>query len=494
MTDLGRKVAVAARWSLLNTVLVRIGTFATGVILARFLLGPHEWGLYAVGAVVLAVLLSANEMGVSLALIRWEGDIRRFAPTVLTLSTASSLSLYALLYVSAPAVAGMLGSAEATPLLRVLCLAVVIDGIACVPNGKLTREFAQGKRMAIDLATFLTSTTITLVLAVLGYGAMSFAWGALAGSATALLGAAILAPGMLRYGWDWEQGKQLLRFGLPLAGASLLVLAMVNVDSMVVGAALGPVALGFYQIAANMAGWPVRTISEATRRVSFAGFSRLAENAGDLASGYTKSFGFLFAAAMPVCALLGTLAEPVVRTIYGDEWAPAGAALRYLAVLGLIRIIYELTYDCLIAAGKRKALLVLQAWWLIALVPALILLAPRWGIAGVAAGHVIVGVLLVAPVFVAVLARVGIPFRGLMAVAWQPVLGGAAVVAVAWAVYRAMPQGFWALAVASLAGLAAYVPFVLPLLNNVRKAARAPKVEPRFDMALATASDSSGES
>jgi PST family polysaccharide transporter len=348
--------------------------------------------------------------------------------------------------------------------------------------------------MAIDLATFLISTAVTLVLAVLGTGAMSFAWGALAGSASALVGAAILAPGMLRYGWDWEQGKRLLRFGLPLAGASLLVLAMVNVDSMVVGAALGPVALGFYQIASNMAGWPVRTISEAARRVSFAGFSRLADNATDLASGYTKSFGFLLAAAMPVCALLGTLAEPVVRTIYGDEWAPAGAALRYLAVLGLIRIIYELTYDCLIAAGRRKALLALQAWWLVALVPALILLAPRWGIAGVAAGHVIVGALVVAPVFVAVLVRVGIPLGALMSVAWRPVLGGAAVVAVAWTVYRVMPQGFLALAVASLAGLAAYVPFVLPLLKNLRKAARAPKAEQRSDMALATMSASSGES
>ena len=83
-----------------------------------------------------------------------------------------------------------------------------------------------------------------------------------------------------------------MRFGLPLAGASLLILGMVNVDSLVVGAALGPVALGFYQIAFNMSGWPVRTISEATRRVSFAGFSRLAAEHGSTNGSYRQSLAF----------------------------------------------------------------------------------------------------------------------------------------------------------------------------------------------------------
>src|SRR3954464_10977333 len=70
VTNLDRAMATATRWSLVNTIVIRIGTFATGVVLARYFLGPAQWGLYAVGLVVLAVLLSANEMGVSLAMIR----------------------------------------------------------------------------------------------------------------------------------------------------------------------------------------------------------------------------------------------------------------------------------------------------------------------------------------------------------------------------------------------------------------------------------------
>jgi len=68
------------RWSLVNTVIMRLGNFLIGVILARGLLGPRDWGLYAIGLVALAVLLSANELGVSLAIVRWEGDPRRSRP------------------------------------------------------------------------------------------------------------------------------------------------------------------------------------------------------------------------------------------------------------------------------------------------------------------------------------------------------------------------------------------------------------------------------
>jgi O-antigen/teichoic acid export membrane protein len=482
VSNLQVKVASAVRWSVLNTVVVRVGNFATGVILARFFLSPYDFGLYAVGAVVLAVLLSANEMGVSLAIIRWEGDVKRFAPTVLTLSTASSLALYAVLWFAAPYAADALGSSAATELLRVLCFAVVIDGIACVPAGLLTREFRQGARMAIDLMIFAVSTAVTMIWAVRGAGAMSFAWGAVAGNTVGLVAAAIAAPGMLRFGWNRAVAAKLLRFGLPLAGASLLILGMVNVDSLVVGAALGPAALGFYQIASNMAGWPVRTISEATRRVSFAGFSRVAAADASMTDSYRQALSLLMAVAVPACVLLGTLAEPLIHTVYGAKWTPAADALRFLAVLGLIRVGYEMTYDCLVAVGRRKLLLGVQALWLVTLVPVLIALVHPFGIIGAAAGQVLVGVVVIIPVFLWALSTAGIAPSAVGRAVRRPFLGGIVVGVVAWAGYGVVGHGLLGLAVASIAALAAYVPFVFPLRHHLRS-----RPEPAGDLVLAAA-------
>jgi O-antigen/teichoic acid export membrane protein len=475
VTDLNRRVASAARWSLVNTLVLRIGTFAFGIVLARFFFGPYVWGLYAVGLLVLSMLLSLNEMGVSLALVRWEGDIRRFAPTVLTISTVSSTAFYILLYVTAPTVARLLGSADATTMLRVLCLSVIIDGIACVPMAKLTRDFRQRARTVVEIVNFVINTGVTVTCAALGLGAMSFAWGSLAGNLVALAAFAACAPGFLRFGWDGAEARRLLMFGLPLAGASLLTLGIVNVDSIVVGSVLGPAALGIYAMAFNMSSWPARMVSETARRVAFAGFSRLADSPTAFADGFVRAYGLLIAAAIPICVLLGVLAEPIIAFVYGSQWVAAAVPLQFLAALGLIRVAVDLAYDGL-AARVRKTLMVMQGVWLVTLAPVLLVFAHLFGVKGVAAGHVVVAGLVVAPVFLVVLHRLGISVRQLARASAWPAAGGIAMGIVAWGIHRMLGGGFLGLAVAGVVASLTYLPFVWPLVTALRGAKAA--VEP----------------
>ncbi|WP_405528152.1 oligosaccharide flippase family protein [Streptomyces avidinii] len=460
--SLGRKVGSAAKWSLINTVVMRLGNFATGIVLARFFLGPEAWGVYGIAQTVLLVLLSANELGVSLAIVRWEGDPRRFAPTVLTLSAASSCLLYAVLFALAPAVAGVLGSPEASGVLRVMCLCVVLDGLSQVPAGFLTREFAQGRRMAVDGLNFVLSTAVTLLLAVDGWGAMSFAWGSVVGNVAALIGCCLAAPGTLRFGWDREQARALLRFGLPLAGASMLALGVVNVDTMVVGSALDPLALGFYVLAFNISGWPVRIISEAARRVSFAGFSRLADSPQALAAGFSRALAVVMAGTVPICVLLAALAAPVVELIYGERWLPAARALPWLMALGLVRIGCELAYDCLVAIGRRRSLIGVQGLWLVILIPVLVIGAGTGGIVGVAQGHVLVAGAVVVPVFLLALHRGGIRLGTVARACAWPLLGGAVMAAVLLLLERYLGDSVLALLATGAAGTLCYVLCILP--------------------------------
>ncbi|WP_333777768.1 oligosaccharide flippase family protein [Streptomyces sp. IBSBF 3136] len=460
--SLGHKVVTAARWSLINTVVMRLGNFATGILLARFALGPAEWGVYGLAQTVLLVLLSANELGVGLAIVRWDGDPRRFAPTVLTLGFASSGLLYAAIFLAAPTVAGLLDSPGAAGVLRVMCLCLVIDGVAQVPAGILTREFAQGRRMLIDALNFVLSTAVTLVLAFTGWGAMSFAWGAVAGNVAALVGCALAAPGALRFGWDPRQARALLKFGLPLAGASLLALAVVNVDTMVVGSSLGQTALGFYVLAFNMSGWPVRIISEAARRVSFAGFSRLASSPQALAQGFSRALGVLVTGTVPLCVLLGGLAAPVVHLVYGSTWVPAAAALPWLMALGLVRIGCELAYDCLVAAGQRRSLILVQGLWVLALVPVLVVGAHLGGIVGVSQGHVVVAAVLVVPAFLYALGKAGIGLTHIARACAWPLIAGAVMTLVLLTAKWLLGDGTLALFVTGAAALACYAVCVLP--------------------------------
>jgi O-antigen/teichoic acid export membrane protein len=460
--SLSSKIRAGARWSMLNVVVLRLSGSIISAFLARTVFDPRVWGLYAVSQVVLTLLLSANELGVCAAIIRWDGDVRTVARTILTFSVATSTVIYAGLYVFAPDIARLLGSPAATEVVRVLCICVIIDGFAGVPAALITRQFAQRRQMACDSINFLVSTGVMLPLAFTGHGAMSFAWGAVAGCTVATVMYNVLAPGVLP-GWNTGDARRALQFGLPLAGAALLTLGVFNVDSMIVGATLGPVMLGLYALAFNISNWPVSVISLAVTRVSFAGFSRVASSQQRLTGSFTRALAVLMALAVPACVLLATLAEPLVHAVYGQRWIAAAPVLSLLAILGLLRVAATLAYDYLAAAGKRHLLMWIQALWLGALIPALLIGARTRGIFGVGAGHVLVAAGVVGPVFLWALTRTGVTVRSMAGACIRPVVGGILMTVVSLVTIRVAGSGLAGLAAATGAALAVYVPAVFPM-------------------------------
>ena len=478
--DLESKVRAGAKWSMLNSIVVRVSNFLVGALLARTVFGPAAWGLYAVSQIVLAVLLSMNELGVSAAIVGWEGDIRSFARTVVTLSLGASTVMYAALYVTAPSIARTLGSPDAAGMLRILSICVIIDALCAVPLALLTREFAQGRRMLVDVFDFVIGASVTVWLAFTGQGVMSFAWGALAGCIAALIVSTLAAPYLVVPGWNTAQARQLLKYGLPLAGASLFALGVLNVDSAIVGATLGPSMLGLYQLAFDISSWPVITISLAVQRVSFAGFSRVADSGKGFADALNRTLALLMALTMPACILLATLAGPLIHAIYGEQWVSAADSLRLLALLGLMRVAFGLFSNCMAAAGRRNILMGIQGLWLAALIPALLVGARLRGINGVSVGHFIVAAALVGPVFLWALSRAGITVRSMAGACLRPALGGALMAAASLLVIHVAGGGVAGLAAAIAAGCAVYLPVIYPMRALLR---RSPVVQRQLDEA-----------
>jgi PST family polysaccharide transporter len=459
---LGRLIRVGLGWSFLNNVLARVGTVLAGIVLAR-ILTPADYGVFAVALVAFEALLSMNELGVSLAIVRWPGDVRRIAPTVTTLSIVGSVGFYALAFVAAPWFATALNAPTATGVLRLLCVAVLLDGISSVPAGLINRGFHQDRRMLADVASLVVFGGVAILLASRGFGAWSIAWGRVAGSVVVAVMVTALAPARFRPGFDRSEARKLLAFGVPAAGSSLLVFAMLNVDYVVVGSLLGTTALGLYLLAFNLSSWPVNMFSTAARRVALAGFSQLQEDPAALRSGLARSVGLLMAATIPVCALLSGFALPLIRFVYGTRWEAAASALRWLAILGALRVALELSYDFLIAAGRSRTTLWLQAGWLAALAPALAAGASLGGIDGVAFAHAAVAGLLIAPAFVWALVRLGVSVTDLARNCWRPLVAGLLVIVTATLAQQLLDGDFRQLAVGGAISVALIAPLLLPM-------------------------------
>lgn len=440
-------------WSFANTVFGKVGTLLISVVIAR-VLGPDEFGTYAVALVALAAVLSFNELGVSLAIVRWEEDPRRVVPTVATISFVASVLFFALAWFVTPVFASAMGDPTATDVVRVMLVCVPLNGLVAAPAALLQREFQQGKRTAADQVNVWLGAGVSVALALLGWGAMSLAIGRVVASVVFSIMLIAFAPAGLRFGWDRQLVRPLLRFGLPLAAASIAVFAVGYADQIVVGVVLGAPALGFYLLAFNLASFPVAMLSQPIRAVAPAAFARIQNDPARMDVNFRAAFRLVLAVALPACAFIAGAALPIVTFVYGDAWAPAALALQWLALQAAVRIVFELAYDFLAVKRRSATLMTIQAIWFVALLPALVVGAHFGGIEGVAAAQLAVAVVVLVTCYAWALARVGVRLPALARTAGWPLAGGLVAGAASWAIAQTVSPPVVAALLAGFVSLA----------------------------------------
>ena len=377
--SLGAQAGGALGWSFSNTLMAKLGSVAVGIVLAR-LLGPHEFGTFAVASVALTIMTNVNDLGVSLAIVRWPGDPREIAPTVTTISVITSAVLYVACYFGAPGYSAAMGAPAATEVVRVLSLVILIDGFATAPIGLLQRNFRADHRTVADQVNVWLGMLLTLALALGGLGAMSLAIGRVVGCLAAVGLLVHLSPEPLRFGFNRREARALLRFGLPLAGTGVIAFAIANVDQLVVGRLLGVTALGFFVLAANLSSWPSAAFSEPISQVAPAALARLQHDPSAMRTSFETMLALVSAVTVPVCLVESGSAAPLIRIVYGIHWLPAHQPLIWLALLAALQIFFQLTLDYFAVLGRSRMLIALQAAWLVALVPSLIAGARMQGV------------------------------------------------------------------------------------------------------------------
>ena len=411
-TSLSRQIRTGFGWSLGNMVAARAISLASGVVLAR-ILAPRDYGVFAIALVATDLLMSVNDAGLIAAIVRYPGDVRLPAQTAFTLTLAASGVLYALAFLAAPVFANAFHAPDAAAVVRLLAVAILIDGVSAVPSGLLTRGLRQDLRALGDISGLIVLVTVSTSLAFLGFGVWSLAWGRLAGNGAAAALFIWLSPFRIWPGFSRSEASKLLDFGLPMAGASLVTFALLNLHYVIVGGILGPVELGFYVLAFNLSSWPVGLLSQAAQRVSLAGFSRLVTDRDALRRAFTKSTLLLLAATVLACLLLSILAQPLVHVLYGSRWGHSVEALRFLAVLAAVRVAANLIQDLLAALGRSRQVFGLQVSWVMLLVPALFVGTHLGGIMGASIGQAMVAVAVI-PVFLLAVHHAGIGVQELL--------------------------------------------------------------------------------
>ncbi|MDT5032646.1 MAG: hypothetical protein QOC94_2817 [Actinoplanes sp.] len=465
---IGRQAGRGLRWSLLGTLAAKVGSFAMGLVLAR-LLAPEDFGTFAIALAATAILMRINDVGLIAATVQWRGRLEDMAPTATTMAAIFGALVYGLFWFAAPTFSAASGDPAAAPVVRLLSLIIVIDGITAVRSAALMRTFKQDKLTMANAAGLVVNAAVSIPLAMDGAGAYSFAWGQLAGAF--VTGILVFGYGHVpvQLGFDRAIARKLMKYGVPLAASLLVEAILLNVGFTIVGSLTGAAALGFFLLAFNVSSWAQTTLGMAIRYVSVAGFSRLSEHDDQaLSNGVQRSMPLLVTVVAPIVTLTSVLSGPLIVLLYGSRWEPAAPVLRVLVFLTLVRMVTGLAGDALIGAGATRTNLWVNLGWAVVLVPALWWATEVAGIEGAAYAQSGVGLLVAVPLAALALHRIGVDVAPIGPALVRPVLAAILAGAVALLVaHFTGPHSFVQLAVAGTAGLLVYLPAAVPM-NQLR--------------------------
>lgn len=366
------------------------------LVLAR-VLTPSEFGILAVAALTYNSLLALNQLGVTDALTFFPDRIEEASRTALSMVLIGGLILMGAAWALAPLIAHFFHSPEATFVLRGFAVGIPFDAAAQVPIGRLTRELSFSRRTITDSVPPVIGAAVTISVVASGHPLVGLVAGQIVASITTVTVAMIVGPWCLP-GWNTVMARRLLRYGGYLSGADILNLGLLNVDYIIIGHVLGPVALGVYSLAYRLCFLPYVSIGIVANGAAFPYYCRLPS---DEAKARAAENVFSLITAMSIPWFVGLVLFANEIALLGGKWAPAAGPIRFLALYGFFLSLILSALQVL-KAVDRTDLVFLGRFLHLAILTAVILATVRKGITVVALDQAIVAclVLLVTGVWI----------------------------------------------------------------------------------------------
>jgi O-antigen/teichoic acid export membrane protein len=329
LKDLKKKTFKGILWSFIDQAGNQFIGFIITLFLAR-MLGPEEFGLVAMGSVVIAITRIFIESGLSDSLIQKKNCTHEDFSTVFLFNILVGVVLFLVIFFSAPALANFFRYPQLTPIIRLLGIKPFISSFAFVQVAILKKELRFKAIAKITFPAFLLSGLIGLTMAWFGFGVWSLVIQSLLET--------ILINIFLWINSEWQPklifNKVLFRFHWQ-HGSRLLVISALgaiyrNVFSLVIGKFFSVSQLGFYNRADSFRTIIMGNTVGIVQSVSYPVLVKFQDNDELLKRNYRKIQRFTMMIILPIAGFFIIAAEPVIRFLLTDKWLPAAPILKVL--------------------------------------------------------------------------------------------------------------------------------------------------------------------
>ncbi|MCW8090395.1 lipopolysaccharide biosynthesis protein [Alteromonas sp. ASW11-130] len=402
--SLKAKSVTGAFFNLSANGFAQLINFAVYAIMAR-LLGVEEFGLVAICLMVVDFCNLFVTVGISQNLIqrdKWDDD---FASLSFWILIGVSAAIAVLIFLLAVPIAYYSYSELAAQLIAALAIIPVSNGFRLVHKAKLEREFENKKLAAYDMAGVLVGGVVSIVTALVGFGAWAIIFGKVIQS--------VVSTALTCYKSSFSPSKvhdkrhlpEIIRFAKPLIAMSFVNFFSTRTSNIIIASFLGAATFAYASVAKQGFSVINNLTFQPLNRIALASLARVQENRLHLAFKRIVSLTALF--VVPVYFGIGAVAHPFIDIVFGDKWVQSAYLLSILALIAPTQVMAYYLPNLLISRGYPQQAFTLN---LINLVVNLIvpLIMVPWGLVAVIIGWVIANYITVVLKFAVVKKHMGI--------------------------------------------------------------------------------------
>lgn len=374
-------------WSLAGTAGQQVVNFILFVMLAR-LLTPGDFGVMAIAAVVIDILVLIGCLGQVQALVQRPTLDDDTASTSFWTVQAFGLAMTAVVFFSAPLAASLFGMPQLEPVLQMLAPICLIQSLSAVHEAWLRRSFGFKWLAARTVAASTFGGIMSVGLALYGFGIY-----AMVGQRLII---ALVLTGMVWWSSPWRpklrwvkaDALALARVGSDISLVAFLQIANVRIVDVVVGYLFGPQILGQLRIAWKVFDFVIAVAVQPIVNVSLSALSRLQHNNAAMASATVRLISVSATALYPVFFGVAVIAPDVVPALFGDKWDDAILFIQILSPIAVAATINYFLSTTLTAAGRTRWIL-WQALGQVGLVLVITGITASLGVVPVLVGNVV---------------------------------------------------------------------------------------------------------
>ncbi|RME89888.1 MAG: lipopolysaccharide biosynthesis protein [Anaerolineae bacterium] len=368
-SDFARTALHGTAWRYLTFFSGKLMVFISTAVLAR-LLTKDDFGVVGYAVTTIGFLDVMADMGIGPAIV-YHSEDKRTATTAFWLNVVTSITLFGLTWLLAPLVADYFRDPRATEVIRVLGLTYPLTAIGNIHEYLLRKKLYFNRTFLPDFLRAMTKGTVSILLALSGFGAWSLIFGQLSGVLVASLTYWAITPWHPTFTFLTSRARSLLDYGLKYVGSSWVAIILMNVDYLLIGRYLGPEALGVYTLAFRLPDLLILQFARILSTVLFPLYTRLREVSGGLARGFFFTTRYISLITVPLGVGLALVARPFTQVVFTEKWLEAVPVIQAIAIYTVLLSLAYNAGSAYKAQGRPQVITWLGLVRLLMLLPAL---------------------------------------------------------------------------------------------------------------------------